>query len=213
MTSKFISRRDIDNALQAQFFLCLESTDDSCVEFIGMCDDIENKNLVRQARDRRIGYEGRTLLHNAARLGKLNAVRYLLSIQHPVDPVDSSVSLLTPIMDAVAFHFSEIAITLATAGANLAHQDIQGENVLHYTARSGSARLIVDIIRASGLSTAAIQATVSACNVKLKFPEDVAMNSHCREVLKEYRESGTKVAYVRAKKSIKSNKASQKVYA
>jgi ankyrin repeat protein len=151
MTSKFVTRRDIDEAKRAELFLCLDSTDvKKCETFITVCQATENKDLVINARDRRRGYEGRTLLHNAARMGKFPAVKYLVSIFHAVDPVDSSVNLITPLMDAISYHHVEIADYLVRAGASICRQDMRGENALHYAGRSGSAGLVSSIVAASG---------------------------------------------------------------
>lgn len=186
----FQTTRDIEEAKRTELFRCLESTDSLCTSFRELCLSIDNKSTICNARDRRPEFHGRTLLHNAARLGKLPAVLILLQLGHDVDCVDSSVSLVTPLMDAIMMHHTEIASALAKAGASFFHQDMRGENILHYLARCGVVRMAKAILAESNLSDTEIQALASTASVKLRFPEDVACTAHMREVLTALRERG-----------------------
>jgi ankyrin repeat protein len=103
---------------------------------------------------------------------------------------DTSVSLVTPLMEAISYNRIEAASFLVQSGASLAVQDIRNENALHYGARSSS-RMIRAILKASKLNSSQIQALASATNIKLQFPEDVSETSIAREVLIHLREKGT----------------------
>lgn len=83
------------------------------------------------------GNEGRTTLHNAARKGSLAAMLHIIRAGHEIEPVDSCISRITPLMDAISNRHTECAIILIEAGASLFTQDINGENAFHYVARSG----------------------------------------------------------------------------
>jgi ankyrin repeat protein len=191
MTSKFVTRREIEEAKRAELFQCLDDTNvRKCDTFLGLCQSIESKEIIINARDRRKGYEGRTLLHNAARTGKLTAIKYLISIFHSVDPVDSSVNLVTPLMDAIAFHHMDVADYLVRAGASITRQDMKGENALHYAARSGSAGMVSTLVAACGLERESLKSAASMVSVRLKFPEDVSANAHSWEILVDLREQG-----------------------
>lgn len=163
--------------------------------FCDKCDKIEkeyNIQVILNARDSRLGFEGRTLLHNASRYSHstLGAVQYLIQKGSNVDATDSSVSLITPLMDAILANSVNAAICLVQAGANLFAQDMSGENALHYCARNGSTIMINKILQAAELSPMSIQELASQTNVKLKFPEDITKSQLCREVLQDYRTSG-----------------------
>ena len=156
------------------------------------CEKEFNVNVIINARDKRLGFEGRTLLHNAARYSQsaIGAVEYLLQKGCNVDATDSSVSLITPLMDAVLANSVNAVVALVQAGANLFARDMSGENILHYCARTGSTIMIHKILHASELPPSSIQELASQTNVKLKFPEDVSSNRLCKEVLINYREKG-----------------------
>jgi ankyrin repeat protein len=189
MSTKFVTRRDIDEAKRAELFMALDNTDAHCATFKALCGDV-SRDVVCKARDVRPNWRGRTLLHNASRDGKLPAVVYLLNIGHEVDAIDSCVSLITPIMDAILLHRTEIAILLAKAGASFAKQDMSGENVFHCMARAGNCRMLLSLIEAAGISMEDVRDLASVTNVRLKFPEDVAANSMIRQVLIQLREQG-----------------------
>jgi ankyrin repeat protein len=169
---------------------------DTCDYFKEKCNEVTPDQLI-SLRDKRMGNEGRTLLHNAARAGSLSAVLHLLRLGHAVEPTDSSLSRVTPLMDAIAAQNVEIAIVLVESGANLASQDVNGENALHYAARCGSTRMVKWIIKASGLPRDEIQNLTRSTNIRLKFPEDVAANSMTKDVLVNFREFGNHASLFR----------------
>ena len=176
--------------------------------FCDKCDKIEkeyNIQVILNARDSRLGFEGRTLLHNASRYSHstLGAGQYLIQKGSNVDATDSSVSVITPLMDAILANSVQSAISLVQAGANLYAQDMSGENALHYCARNGSTIMIHKILQAAELSPSGIQELLSQTNVKLKFPEDVAKNQLTREVLKDYRKTGMHIIEKKIKKNTK----------
>jgi hypothetical protein len=141
-------------------------------------------------RDVRVGNEGRTLLHNAARKGSLSVVLSLIRSEHKVDVYDSCVSRITPLMDAIMNLQVEVAIVLIEAGAELSTEDVNGENALHYCARSGNCRLLRNIISASGYSRFQIMQVASKKSIKKLLPEDVAKSSMAKEILIGLREEG-----------------------
>ena len=61
---------------------------------------------------------------------------------------------------------------------------------MHYAARNGSSKLIKVILKSSGISTDDIRQLLSTTNIKLKFPEDLAKTSICKEVLRSFRQYG-----------------------
>eukprot|EP00601_Ochromonadales_sp_CCMP2298_P002817 CAMPEP_0173172174 /NCGR_PEP_ID=MMETSP1141-20130122/2166_1 /TAXON_ID=483371 /ORGANISM="non described non described, Strain CCMP2298" /LENGTH=128 /DNA_ID=CAMNT_0014094189 /DNA_START=428 /DNA_END=812 /DNA_ORIENTATION=+ len=111
-------------------------------------------------------------------------------IGHPVEQVDSGLSKKTPLMDAVAAQNVEIAIVLVENGAQLHYQDTNGENAMHYAARSGSSRMVKWLIKASGMNREEIRNLVSTTNIRLKYAEDLAKNSMTKDVLVNFREFG-----------------------
>ena len=63
----------------------LEKISDSRNDFTRfrkLCTDYE---LVRNARDERVGYEGKTLLHLAARKGNSEVISFLVDVGLPID--------------------------------------------------------------------------------------------------------------------------------
>jgi ankyrin repeat protein len=197
----FIPLADKNDKDAKDLFEALDLGEDGREYFKDKCNSFETNSLV-VLRDKRSGSEGRTLLHNAARNGVLSAALHLLRAGHPVDVTDSGLTRITPLMDAIAYRNMEIAIILVEAGANLNMVDINGENALHYAARSGSSRMVKWIIKASNLSKQAIQECASATNIKLKFPEDLATNAVVREVLTNFRQYGQHVSSIKRRKDI-----------
>lgn len=187
----------------------LDSTG-SCDFFKRQCNIFPSSVLVK-LRDKRIGNEGRTLLHNAARAGALAAVLFLIRKGHDVNTVDSGISKVTPLMDAISFHHIEVSIILVESGASLSCTDLNGENALHYVARTGCCRLARWLAKASGISREHLMEASCSVNVKLQFPEDVAKSSLCREVLLNFREAGICGALLRKAGKLDSNGATKKV--
>jgi ankyrin repeat protein len=163
---------------------------DSCEYFKQKCSLVSTDVLIT-LRDKRVGNEGRTLLHNAARRGSLSATLHLLRLGHAVEPTDSSLSRITPLMDAVANEHVEIAIVLVESGASIFLQDVNGENALHYAARAGSSRMVKWLLKASGITKEQIQELTATTNIRLKFPEDLAVNSMTKDVLVNFRKNGS----------------------
>jgi len=109
---------------------------------------------------------------------------------HAVDPIDSSSSKMTPLLEAIENNFLSIATLLVESGASLAFQDINHENAFHYAARNGSAKLIKMLAKAADLSRENLKALCCVVDIKLRFPEDLSSKSLAREVLVDYRELG-----------------------
>mmetsp|Transcript_11462 Transcript_11462/g.11485 ORF Transcript_11462/g.11485 Transcript_11462/m.11485 type:complete len:238 (+) Transcript_11462:185-898(+) len=175
--------------LQRELFLALDQQQDShCNDFIRKCKEVDNEIIIT-SRDTRAGYEGKTLLHTASKLGYTAAVRYLLSVGHEIDPVDSSVSLITPLMEAIEANHIRTSCILVESGADLFNLDVRNENAVHYAARVGS-RMVIGLMKSSKLPKEKIQELLSTSNVKHKFPEDMANSELTREVLHDYRTAG-----------------------
>jgi ankyrin repeat protein len=167
---------DFDNSAASEFFK-------------EKCAELPYFQLI-DLRDKRLGNEGRTLLHNAARKGSLTAVLTLLRLNHPVDPVDSCISKVTPLMDAILNKNIEVSVILIEHGASVMMSDINAENSFHYCARAGSSRLLRSIISASKLSKEMVMACASSRTTKQQLPEDLAKNAVVKEILKGLRENG-----------------------
>jgi hypothetical protein len=118
---EFITSGEKVEASRKELFLVLDSGDYSY--FLEVCEDLTLDTIVN-ARDRRIGYEGRTLLHNAVRIQHClqNSIVDLVKKGCNVNAVDSSVSLVTPLMDAVAVNAINKAIFLVENDAILSKQ-------------------------------------------------------------------------------------------
>lgn len=175
-------------AHQHELFLSLDRSDPSCKSFLIACDKLEHDQII-EARDMRGEFAGLTLLHEAARFGHLAAVQHLLSIGHELNPIDSSVSSVTPLLEAIAANQLEVVGLLIRYGASLSAQDVRGENAFHYAARSG-ARMVKCLVKNCSLSKDVIQHLVSVTNIKLKFPEDVGANALTKEILVNLRVRG-----------------------
>ena len=151
---------------------------------------------VMQARDCRSGREGETLLHRAARCGDRAVARFLIEIgagSVDLDASSSPITLITPFMTAIVTHNFDVAMDFLAAGAHWDVVDFAGENILHYLARAGSAKALKQIVNICGLSGRAVQQLASQANgqgKKAKLPEDVAVNTLVKNILKSYRETG-----------------------
>ena len=142
------------------------------------------------------------LLFFAFRLGCNEIVSFLLGMGHAVDPIDSSASKMTPLMEAIENNFLETAVLLVDSGASLASQDINNENAFHYAARNGSAKLIKLITRSADLSRDNLRALCCVVDIKLRFPEDLSSRSLAREVLVCFRELGYHPQKTKAVKTV-----------
>eukprot|EP01041_Mallomonas_annulata_P000733 gene733-1409_t len=174
--------------VQRDLFIALETGNSHASDFISKCNSVDTETIL-SARDMRIGHEGRTLLHTAARLGYTSAIKFLIGVGHDIDPVDSSCTLVTPLLDAIACNHIRAACVLVEAGANLFHQDKRLENSLHTAARVGS-RMVIGLIKLSKISQEKIKELASTPNAKHKFPEDLANFELTREVLYNFRTTG-----------------------
>jgi ankyrin repeat protein len=167
---------DFDNSFSSEFFK-------------EKCAELPYFQLI-DLRDKRLGNEGRTLLHNAARKGSVTAVLTLLRMGHVSNPVDSCISKVTPLMDAILNNNIEVSVILVEHGASLTMCDINGENSFHYCARAGSSRLLRSVISASRFSKELIMTCASSKTIKQQLPEDLAKNAVVKEILKGLRENG-----------------------
>lgn len=134
-----------------------EKTDDVTL-FTKKFDAYTQKMGVSMAevRDKRIGREGDTLLHSAARVGIMPIVAFLLEQGADVNAIDSSHTLLTPILKALSHGHFEVAYLLAHNGANLKCRDAHGRNILHYIAKRNSASAARHIIKQGDLHEAEV---------------------------------------------------------
>jgi hypothetical protein len=189
-TMAFILQRDKQNQKCFAIFEALDyDFSESADYFREKTADLPPKTLIK-LRDIRPGNEGRTLLHNAARNGSLPIVLSLIRYGHQIDAWDSCVSKVTPLMDAILNCHVEVAIVLIEAGADLFKEDINGENGLHYAARTGNCRLLRNILSVCGLNRIKIMELASSKTVKKQLPEDVATTPMIREILEGLRLRG-----------------------
>lgn len=105
-----------------------------------------------EVRDQRLGREGDTLLHSAARVGIIPVVAFLVEQGADINAIDSSQTQLTPILKALSHGHFEVAYLLAHNGANIKCRDANGRNVLHYIAKSNNASAARHIVRHGGLT-------------------------------------------------------------
>ena len=153
-------------------------------------DDNSLDAQVLKSRDKRSGFEGRTLLHNAVRSGNYSAAVYFINAGAEVNIIDSCNSKITPLMDAITWNYLQLAVSLIQGGSDLFLQDIRGENILHYCARNGSTRMLTTIIKSCNLSSKELKLLASMPNLKLKFPEDICRGCRIKEMLTQLREKG-----------------------
>lgn len=130
------SAHDILKGLRETLFFHLEQSNVSGFKTLA-AQIIESygKEVLLQTHDGRRGFEGKTLLHQASSFGNNEIVRYLISLGHPVDIIDSSTSKVTPLMDAIGQDLVDTSVLLVESGAKLELQDINNENAFHYAAR------------------------------------------------------------------------------
>jgi hypothetical protein len=86
--------------------------------FIQLCEMLP-KEMVLNARDKRDESRGKCLLHLACRNGFCDMAAYLIKCGHDVNAIDSSSTLVTPLMEAIMSSNAEISQSLIEAGARL----------------------------------------------------------------------------------------------
>jgi hypothetical protein len=188
----------LKTAQQQSLFTLLRPSDRVSAAFIEACDKVP-RDVVITARDTRPGYEGKTLLHEAARLGCLAAVNLLIQIGHEIDCIDTCVHKVTPFMEAVRANHLEVADALQMAGASVHTIDLRGENVFHYAARTG-VRICKLLVLNQELKMNDLRTALSARSVKRALPEDLAANPYIANMLRSFRETGDFVPPVRQNK-------------
>lgn len=87
-------------------------------QFIHLCEKLPQE-IVLNARDKRHDTRGKCLLHLASRNGHIDIATYLIKCGHDVNAVDSSSTLVTPLMEAITNCNIEICQNLIEAGARL----------------------------------------------------------------------------------------------
>jgi ankyrin repeat protein len=167
---------DYDNSESADFFK-------------EKCSEMPSSQLIA-LRDPRLGNEGRTLLHNAARKGSLSAVLSLIRAGHAIEPYDSCVSKVTPLMDAITFGHIEVAVVLIEAGSSLFTADVNRENGFHYAARAGNSRMLRSIVASSKFNRESCIKCASQTTIKKRLPEELATTPMMKEIMRGLRESG-----------------------
>lgn len=175
-------------AVQQNLLLSLQSDNPNCKSFLEQCNNLD-RDVILSTRDIRLEYHNLTLLHMASRLGLNKAIEHLLSLGQEIDVIDTSVSKRTPLLEAILAGQVDAVHILIKYGAQLGHQDVNGENAFHYAAKIGS-RMLKVLYSNCDLSKADIQRLLSVTNIKLQFPEDRAVNSITKEVLMNLRQHG-----------------------
>lgn len=178
----------LKRAQQNALFLLLDSQEDKFKKFVHSCNELDSETVI-SSRDSREGFVGCTLLHEACRFGNLDAVVFLIGLGHIVDCIDTSVSGVTPLMEAISANNVDIVEFLIKNGASLSFQDFRGENAFHYAARIGTIMCLV-LLQSQDVSSADIRNTLMSKNVKLRLPESLAINSFVADMLRQYRETG-----------------------
>ena len=185
---RFVSPRDIIELKRKELFEILSNNSKSNF-FISKCEEF-GEEVVLYARDQRDGYGGRTLLHTCVSHGGIKEAAYLISLGHEVNVVDSCLSKVTPLMEAVLRNNIQIVKLLIENGADIFQTDAVEDNSMHYAARIGSTKMISVLIKISHLNSSVLQRGLSNLNLKKKLPENVASNEFCREVLYDFRTKG-----------------------
>lgn len=176
---------DVIRSKYLNLFLILEE-DSDC--FIDTCERF-GYDIVLSARDRRHGFECRTLLHACCEYGLLIQATYLLRIGHDINVIDSSVSKVTPIIIAINYGHVEIVKALVIHGSNLSLLDNNNENIFHHVARSNNARVLKIILNNCSLSSSQLQKLLNMKSISRKKPVDVAIaRSLCSNILKNIQE-------------------------
>lgn len=178
-------------AVQQNLLLSLHPDNPKCKSFLDQCNNLD-REIILSTRDRRMEFHNLTLLHIAARMGLTKAIEHLLSVGQEIDIIDTSVSLRTPLLEAIAARQEEAVFMLIKFGAQLSHQDINGENSFHYAAKVGS-RMLRVLYSNCDINRANIQKLLSVTNIKLQFPEDRAINSITKDILIELRQYGCRI--------------------
>lgn len=102
--------------MNMDLFLILQTGNLS--KFIQLCEKFP-KELVLNARDKRDESRGKCLLHLACRNGFCDIAAYLIKCGHDLNAIDSSSTLVTPLMEAIMSRNAEISQSLIEAGARL----------------------------------------------------------------------------------------------
>ena len=190
---EFITISDIVESQRKDLFAILDHEDEASNYFIMKCNEY-GKDVVVNARDKRKDSEGRTLLHSCCMKGLIIGVAFLIGLEHDVNCIDSSTTKVTPLFEAITSKNLEIATMLIRAGADIQYQDRNGENCLHFAARSGSARMVEVLVKSSALPPTEVQLLAAVPNIKRKFPEDLTVNALTKSVLVDYRAKGVHIS-------------------
>ena len=190
---QFPTDESIISKKQLVLFEVLDSGDMNY--FMSLCKLVTD-NVIINARDKRPMSEGRTLLHNISLCNHTNSLftmKYLIDTGVDINAIDCSVSLRTPLMDAVATVNIEKSLYLIEVGADITRRDASGDNAFHYAAKTGIAMLIRKVIEVSickHTSMQQIQNILDTPNVKKRLPEDMAANKPCKDLLTFIRLNG-----------------------
>jgi ankyrin repeat protein len=177
-------------AVQQNLILSLQPDNPACKSFLDQCNNLD-RDIILSTRDLRMEFHNLTLLHMAARMGLTKAIEQLLSLGQEIDVIDTSVSKRTPLFEAISAGQEDAVYMLIKFGAQLGHQDVNGENAFHYAAKVG-ARMLKVLYSNCDLNKADVQKLLSVTNIKLQFPEDRAVNSLTKEVLVDLRQYGSR---------------------
>ena len=189
-----MARRAFLEEETTKLFVALETT--SATAFIDLVEDhirgetAISREFVLSARDKRPGHWGNTLLHRAVSGGFIWQARYLVEIGASIDAIDTSTKKATPLMHAILANNEPMTVFLVSSGASMNCQDVNNENSFHYIARYGTVTMLKACASASLLSPDLLKTLASSPNTKMKFPEDLAINTLMRETLIALRESG-----------------------
>lgn len=190
-----MSRRQFIEEETTKLFLSLETHKAS--DFIDLIEDhihadgAISRDFILEARDKRDGHWGDTLLHRAANGGYIWQARYLMEVGANIDAIDVSSKKATPLMHAIIVNDESMTIFLVSTGASLMCLDVNNENAFHYIARYGTVTMLRGIVAESRLLPEMIRDLASCPNSKMKFPEDIAKDSLMKESLMLLRESGS----------------------
>ena len=128
---------------------------------------------------------GRTLLHMASWWGNIKLIEYLCVLGADVNAIDTSCSRTTPLIEAARAGQRVACETLIRRGANIRHQDAQGDTAIHWASRRGWGTLLRSLVRTSeDENKGSSSHLLSAKNNKLHTPIDVATNETVRMIIR-----------------------------
>ncbi|GBG34281.1 Ankyrin repeat domain-containing protein 1 [Hondaea fermentalgiana] len=137
---------------------------------------------------------GRTLLHSAAFWGSANCVDFLLEVGADVNAIDSTVSRVTPLLEAGRAGHPRICKKLIEEGARVDCQDMHGDSIFHWCARRGRGSMIRHLLRAAEkVKPGSTRDVLELRNNRGRSAIDVAANETVTALISQEKENAEKL--------------------